>query len=88
MLKKTDHGLVMLCQLRKALLQMALDNGEWRKAQMLLLYEDPQAKPEWAGEAKELQAIHKHYKAIKQLKEGDKPDPKKKTKDEQTEKKE
>ena len=59
-------------QIRKMLLQCALDDGQWKKATLLLPTGDPSRQIEYAGLPLELEAAHKYMRALKDLKEGPK----------------
>ena len=62
-------------QLRKTILQVGLDQGDWRRAALLLPTQGPMKRVEFAGQPQELQAIHKHTKALRELREGIKKQP-------------
>ena len=72
-LKKHDHSLAFLVQLRKCLHQVALDNGDWKKAWQFLPIRDPLSRPEFSGTPREPNAIHKWQKALNGLKGNKKP---------------
>ena len=62
------HAQAYVCQLRKALHQVALDHGDWTIASKLLPTKDPLDRPAFGGTEKELQAIHAYQKSIRELK--------------------
>ena len=64
----TDHLAAYLCQCRKALLQVALDGGDWHHGALLVPTPDPLAQQAFGGEEYELEAIHAYSKALRELK--------------------
>ena len=63
-----EHTLAFLVQCSKALHQTALDRGSWMNSQGMVPTPDPLGMVDFAGDEYELQAIHKHLKAVKELK--------------------
>ena len=59
-------------QLSKALHQTALDQGTWKVAAKMLPFTDPLQRVEFAGSAREMKAIQKHLKGLKELQGGQK----------------
>jgi hypothetical protein len=64
---KTQAGAAYLTQMVKAVHQVALDQGDWRTAILMIPEEDPLGRPDFGGDELELKRIHSHRKAIKEL---------------------
>ena len=65
---KPEHATALAVQLCKALLQVAIDGGNWTNAIWLLPFEDPLGQEEFGGEEEELAEIHAYRKATSELK--------------------
>ena len=61
-----------MIQLRKALLQAALDNGSWDRTALLIPIPDPMKRQEFVGDPKESRVIAFWSKALQELKKGGK----------------
>ncbi len=55
------------CQLLKAMHQMALDNGGWNVASLLLPGEDPCSRPGFAASEGEIERIVQYQESIRKL---------------------
>ena len=61
------HGIAMLVELHKALLQTALGGGDWSTSTLLLPTEDPLSKTVFGGESCELRNIYNYKKSLREL---------------------
>ncbi len=57
----------MVVQLSKAVFQAALQDGSWRHAQHIVLWDDPLAPEEHAGDEEVLMASVKYQKSLREL---------------------
>ena len=63
-----EFALAFACQSMKCLHQVALDQGGWQVAHLLLPEEDPLAPEEFGGDPEELQAAQAFRSALSELK--------------------
>ena len=54
-------------QIRKAILQTALDNGSWNQSHLLLPWDDPILAHQFGGDEEELEAVHNYSRAMQDL---------------------
>ena len=64
--REANAYIVQVCE---AIHQAALDGGQWETAASLTPTADPLRRPTFGGQEKELYAIHRHQKALKELKQ-------------------
>ena len=72
--KRFDHMLAVRRQLRKALSQMAPDEGSWTRATWVIPPEDPLSLEEGEGDEQELVQTHSYMKALRAVKTQKMPD--------------
>lgn len=61
------HATAFACQLSKALLQVALDGGDWTNALLLIPVPDVLEEVKFAGEEQEMIEVHGFRKAIREI---------------------
>ena len=63
----TLHAQAYVIQCAKALHQVALDQGSWANAQLLIPTPDPLGRAQFGGEETELAAVQRHRKSLREL---------------------
>ena len=66
-MKQGDQLACVIAQCLKAVHQVALDDGSWSNAVLLLPWQDPLARDLWAGEDGEMATAARYSRAIRDL---------------------
>ena len=64
---KVDHALALMVLMRRCLHQVALDQGSWQNALLLLPTKDPLMRSPFGGTEAELEAVHSYRRALNEL---------------------
>lgn len=64
---KTDQAALQISQLLRATYQVALDNGEWKTAWLLLDMADPVERPRFGGDVQDLENVAAYVRAMRDL---------------------
>ena len=64
---KPERASLMIVQLLRAVHQVALDQGSWQAASLLLSHTDPMERQRFGGEPEQLERIASYLKAVSEL---------------------
>ena len=64
---KPEKASLMIVQLLRAVHQVALDQGSWQAASLLLSHQDPMERQKFGGEPEQLERIASYLKAVSEL---------------------
>ena len=62
------HATALVCQISKALHQVAVDKGDWDTAQLLIPLPDALTEAPFGGDEEELELVHSYKKSLRELK--------------------
>lgn len=64
---RPDHMAAMVCLMMQALHQVALDQGSWQNAQLIMVHPDPLSRPEFGADPALMQNISAYRRALTDL---------------------